>query len=324
MSARLYSSAWRTPAFVALALPGCSEWSFADRNGVARDPLLVEERFVQAPLPKVDLLWVIDDTSSMADEHDALAGTMGAFANTLAELGLAWQVGVVTTDLSGVDAGRLQGDPWILTPALDDPAEALVQASDVGVHGNPPEAGFGAAYLALTEPLRSGDNRSFRRSDAALHVIVLSDSDDDSASVLGADPVGAFEEFLAEEAAITGMDARLSAVVGDVPSGCTWDGGTALPGAAYAEVALATGGVVASVCEADLSPVVEAIGEASASWPDTFTLQAVPVADSVRVSVDGARLDQGWTLDLTLPGIVFDEAPGASAEIVVTYEVEDG
>ena len=323
MSARLYSSALRSPAIVALAAAGCSEWSFADRNETARNPLTVEERFVQAPLPKVDLLWVIDDTSSMADEHAALADTMGAFADTLADLGLAWQVGVVTTDLTGADAGRLQGDPWILTPALTDPAAALLQAADVGTHGNPPEAGLGAAWLALTDPLLSGDNRAFRRPDAALHVIVLSDSDDDSAAVLGEDPAGAFEDFLASEAEKTGMDARLSAVVGDVPSGCTWDGGTALPGAVYASVATATGGVVASVCEADLSPVVEAIGEASASWPDTFTLQAVPVADSVRVWVNDTREETGWSLDLATPALVFDEAPAPSAEIRVSYELAD-
>lgn len=327
MSARLHSSAMCSPAILALAvygcsaLEGCSEWSFGSRDPVARDPLVVEETFVQAPLPKVDLLWVIDNTSSMADEQVALSETLGVFAETLSGLGLAWQVGVVTTDLTGIDAGRLQGDPWILTPAIEDPAAALLEAADVGLDGSPPESGLGAAWLALTDPLRSGDNRAFRREDAALHVIVLSDSDDDSAAVLGDDPAGAFVEFLAGEATRTGLDARLSAVVGDVPNGCTWDGGAALPGTAYSAVAEATGGVVASVCDGDLSGVVAALGAASASWPDTFVLQATPTEDSVRVSVDGVRQDDGWSLDLEGPSVIFDEPPQASAEIVVRYEV---
>ena len=179
------------------------------------------------------------------------------------------------------------------------------------------------AWLALTDPLRSTSDRAFRRDDAALHVIVLSDSDDDSSAVLGSDPGAAFVDFLAEEEARTGNVAHLSAVVGDTPRGCTWDGGTALPGTTYASVAEQTGGVVASVCDADLSAVVEALGDASATWPTVFTLQALPDPDSVRVSVNGARQDDGWSLDLDGPSVVFDEAPAPSAEIEVRYEVDE-
>lgn len=303
-------------------LSGCSlESSFVDQDDLVRDPVVIEESFVQEPLPKVDILWVIDNTPSMADEQAALAGAMGSFTNALSQLGLAWQAGVVTTTVNGPDAGRLQGDPWILTSDVLDLEAALAALTSVGTDEDAEEAGLGAAFLALTEPLRSGDNRAFRRDDAVLHVVVLSDGDDESEDVLGEDPVTMFTTFLREEGERTVPTARLSAVVGDPGAGCAWEGGTAGPGDRYAEVVEASGGVLASICAADLSSVAEAIGEASLSWPDTFPLSAAPAPDSVRVSVDGERLDEGWTLDEEAPAVVFDAPPAAGAEIAVRYEV---
>ena len=308
-------------ALIAVLGAGCSDWGFVRQSETVEDPVVVEESFLQAPLPRVDILWVIDDTASMAEEQAALTSAFDSFADALEALGLSWQVGVISTDVSGDDAGRLRGDPWILTPDLDDVATALQDAADVGTDGARPEAGLGAAYLALTDPLRSGDNRAFRRSDASLHVIVVSDADDGSEGVLGDDPTGTFRALLHAERAATGQAAVFSAVVGDTPTGCTWEGGSALPGDTYSDLADETGGVVASICDADLSTVTEAVGEASAVWPDTFPLQAEPDPDTVRVEVDGERMDEGWTLDLDAIAVVFDEPPAPGSEISVRYEV---
>ena len=74
-----------------------------------------------------------------------------------------------------------------------------------------------------------GVNVGFRRPDAALHVVFISDGDDESGDVLGDHPVDAFLGLLAAEESRTGRAARASAVVGDVPDGCTGDDGAALP-----------------------------------------------------------------------------------------------
>jgi hypothetical protein len=313
-----FPSPWIT---LAAALAGCNEFGLRGRDDTVVEPIVVEETFEQTALPEVDVLWVIDDTASMAAEQEALATAFGAFAAALDELGLAWQVGVTTTDVTTADAGALRGDPWILTPDTADLGAALAAAADVGTGGSAPEAGLGAAWLALTDPTASGANRGFRRSDAALHVVVVSDEDDHSATILGDDPATAFLDFLDDERSRTERDAVFSAVVGDLPSGCAGDDGAALPGATYAEVADATGGTLGSVCSPDLAPVTQAIGEASASYPTTFELQAIPVAETLRVAVDGTRLDDGWNLQADPPAIVFDDAPPAGAEISVRYEV---
>jgi hypothetical protein len=305
-----------------LLLGSCSEFGISDTDEIVTDPIILEDVFVQAPLPRLDVLWVIDDTPSMADEQAALAAAISPFTDGLQDAGLSWQIGVVRTDISGEDAGVLQGLPWVINSSTDDPASALAAAASVGLNGQPPEAGLGAAWLALTDPLRGGLNRGLRRSDAALHIVVVSDGDDMSGSVLGGSPADAFELFLEEEAARTGQPAVLSAVVGDVPDGCAGFGGSALPGTRYAQVATATGGIIQSICEPDFSPLTAALAEGTVPWPMRFDLSQEPVSGTVRVEVDGSRLDTGWVLVADPPAILFDEPPTPGVEILIRYEVE--
>lgn len=283
------------------------------------EPVVVEELFDQAPMPKVDVLWVIDNTNSMAEEQAALAEAFDTFADALDDLELAWQAGVVTTDVGDDQAGVLQGNPWIIHPDLDDPAQAFAQAADVGTDPSATQAGLGAAWLALSEPLRSADNRGFRRADASLHVVVVSDGDDESEPLLGADPASAFLDFLDQEDD-NGLAATLSAVIGDVPDGC----GSAQPGTVYAAVAEATGGAVGSICAASFDQVTAALGKASVSWPDTFLLQEAPAEGTVDAWIDEARVDEAdYTVSLDPPSITFASAPRAGATIRVRYELPE-
>src|SRR5262249_13883773 len=118
----------------------------------------VSESFVQGPLPKVDLLLVIDDTASMAQEQAALAGSFAALLDDLDGLGIGWQLGVVTTDMNGADAGWLRGSPYVLTPGTPDRDAAFAATVQVGTSGSGPEAGLAAAATALDLAVGDGPN----------------------------------------------------------------------------------------------------------------------------------------------------------------------
>lgn len=316
MSGLKRSSAW----LAVVVMTACDgEYFLRGQDDPVAPKVYATERFEQVALPKVDILWVVDDTGSMAEEQAALAASFNSFVDAVDAAGLAYQIGVVTTGLTGPRAGVLQGDPWIITPACQDPAAAFAAAVSVGTEGAE-EAGLGATTLALSDPLRSTQNVGFRRPDAALHVIVVSDDDDDSAALLGEDPVGATLALLGDEASATGLPAVLSAVVGDTPDGCRGPGGSAASGARYAEVAEATGGVVESICAAALADVVAQIGEISVHYPAEFPLQVSPYAGEVRVSIDSARQDAGWTLT-DAPSIAFDSPPPPGSTIEVIYRL---
>ena len=317
------SSALRNAALVvAVCAPaaGCTEVVVRDNPDPAGPEVEVTETFRQLDRPRVDLLFVVDNTPSMETVRADLADAATRLISALDAGQLAWQVGVVSTDVESDATGLLHGDPWIITPSTASGPAAIARALDVPI-GSAPTGGLGAATRALTEPLRSGENRGFRRPDAALHIVVLSDADDESTAVLGIDPADAFLEFLDDEATASAQPATLSAVVGDLGTGCVGSTGTALPGDTYIAVAEASGGAVISICEADLGAVIASLGTLVQEGTTRFELQAVPVPETVRVDIDGVRRDADWTLFLTPPAVVMDTPPPPGSTLSVRYTI---
>lgn len=303
-----------------LLLVGCSEYVIGAPDEETLPPTVVEERFFQEALPRLDVLFVVDGTGSMEEEQASFADAAEDFVDTLDDLGVAYQIGVTSTNPAA--DGALVGRPWIITGAAEDPAGALADALEVGTTSPPPSAGLYTALRALSDV--QGLNRGFRRADTGLHVVFLSDGDDQSDDYLGADPVGAFLAALDAEALASGRLARASAIVGDTPDGCSGPSGTAQPGARYVEAAARTGGVSASICAADFAEVALALGDAAVEWSTVFPLRAAPAEGSVRVEVDGARISEGWSVDAAVPALVFDAAPAPDAAIHVVYTVAEG
>lgn len=297
-------------------LAGCNEFGINDRDSEALAPVWAEETFVQAPVPALDILFVVDGTGSMSEEHASLAAAADHFVAALAARDLDWQIGV--TGMDAAEGGALRGEPWILTPVTPDPAAALAAALLAGGEALPPEAGFASAIAALDAAEGTGStvNAGFRRETAALHLIFVSDGDDQSGPINSLDPAAALLARLDAEAARTGRAARASAVVGDLPAGCDGVGGRAAPGVAFSAVAGAAGGIVRSICIADYGSVAAEIGEVGVEWQRIFTLQADPAPGTVRVEVDGARV-AGWTISGR--DVTFEAAPPGGALITVGY-----
>ncbi|MFM2246272.1 MAG: hypothetical protein RL071_2346 [Pseudomonadota bacterium] len=300
-----------------LAAAGCNEFALRGEDEELPASVPIEERFQQAPLAAVDLLWVIDDTPSMESARQTLGAALVGALGELDALGLQWQVGVVSAALDDPALGVLDGQPWILRPGLAGAEDALLDTVTAG-GGRDPTGGLGVAALALSPPLRDGANRGFRRPDAALQVIVVSDDDDQSEAILGDDPAGAFLDLLADEAAASGRAARLSAIVGAPGTGCSGVDGTALPGDRYAAVAAESGGLLGDVCTADLRAVVRGLGDLAVELPRSFPLAAAPIDGTLQVEVDGEPTG-AWTLRLDPPELVLDAAPPAGAELRVSY-----
>mgnify|MGYP002635438499 FL=1 len=314
---------------MAWGITACNEFVLQEAIETEAPPVQVTERFSQVPLPQVDILWVVDGTPSMRTAIASLQQGLIGFLDTLDGRGLSWQIGVVTTDVSGAYPGVLRGDPWILTPSTDN-AEGVLITTMGDLSGREPSGGLGAAALAIGPALADGFNRGFRRPDAALHVIVVSDSDDQSEDVLGANPVAAALSVLDQESDRAGRSTRLSAVVGDRGTGCSGPDGTALPGDRYLDVAEATGGVIGSVCDTDLAPVIQAVGDISVDWAVSFPLQAVPEPGTVQVAVNGTLRSSGWQVEqleesdtgtTARAALVFTTPPPPAATIIVRYQL---
>jgi hypothetical protein len=298
-------------AGIAILLIGCREWSILDRDSEVLDVPFATEQFEQRPLYGADILFIVDGTASMAEEQEALATQSIAFVMALQE---GWQLGVISMDLS--EEGALRGIPWILTPgeSAEETASQLSSMLLVGTNQLPPSAGFEAALLALDNP----NNLGFRRSSAALSLIILSDADDQST-------IGSQEALLArleQEEAASGFPARISAIAGDVPNGC----GSSLSGAAYLEAVEASGGVFQSICSPDFAAVADTVASGAVEWTTRFALQGVPDLDrldEIRVLIqvfEESSIANNWSISLEEKAILeFASPPPPYATIQITY-----
>lgn len=92
----------------------------------------------------VDVLFVVDNSSSMAAEQAALGVSGGTLVETLRSEGVGFHIGFVTTELDANDPnrGRLVGSPPVLTEAMADANEVFATRSAVGSSGSGFERGF--------------------------------------------------------------------------------------------------------------------------------------------------------------------------------------
>jgi len=178
------------------------------------------------PRAKVDILWVVDSSGSMAWAQNQLKDKFQSFAQKLKDTRIDFQVGVTSVDVCQVDSstgyavpdalcpsgsyipdgvkvggkivgplrGTLQADPVSKRSILRDTSdfvEAFQRTAMLGTKGSAFEHGLWAAKLAVEKALSKGtENQGFIRNDAALSVVVLSDEEDDSVQMWCEDAYG--------------------------------------------------------------------------------------------------------------------------------------
>ncbi len=175
--------------------------------------LISSADLISDSVKKMDILFVVDNSNSMAEEQEMLALAFPAFINTLKPFSffLDLHIGVISTDLGAGgynipsclapngDGGKLQNsprkdgcsppkDPYIAIAedkngittnvANDLITEAFSCIALLGVEG----CGFEQPLASILQALDSTNNPNFMRDDALLGIIVLSDEDDCSAT----------------------------------------------------------------------------------------------------------------------------------------------
>ncbi|MCB9680872.1 MAG: hypothetical protein H6733_05310 [Alphaproteobacteria bacterium] len=272
---------------------------------------VAEEAFVQEQAGSVDVLWIIDNSESMSTELNDLANAMNTFIQSFVNLGLDFQIGVTTTDMSATGAqGRMLGP--IITNATANPVQAFRTQTNQGAAGSADEMGLDASKTALTAPrINQSPNSDLIRADATLSVVVISDEDDYSSVT-----TQNYSNWL------RGMksdpdDVSFSGMVGPASGGLSACGGITSPTSAsaaprYHQVINATNGVWANFCQFDIHPFLTHLSFVAAGLEFRFQLQNTPLTfaadrastpeiDGIRVEVDGTLIPydpvNGWTFD---------------------------
>ena len=289
-------------------------------------PELQEDVFVQLASTQSDVLFVVDNSGSMASHQQRLADNAPRLFQHVVDSGVDYHVGVVTTDVDDpVEAGRLQvrqGSFWI-QPRTPDQAARFGQMVALGVEGSIHESGRAATFAAL-QPRDDGFNAGFLRDDASLHVIVVSDEDDAS----GTRPISrsAFVDYLRGRKRDPHVT-TFSSIVGPRREA----GSCALsPGEEYLQVTRQVGGAKLSICEDDWAPLMDELGELVTGLRRSVVLSRRPVPDTIVVQMEqGAGVQtfpapsDAWAYEEAATRVVFlgEEPPPSGSIIRVHYEV---
>lgn len=331
----------RLSAVSLLLLAGCVDQKFNAVSG--------SDSFLQAPSNMVDILWVIDNSVSMANEQENVAlGAQDFMARFEAgENKMDFHLGVISTDMSRENtyAGALLGTPAVLTPEVVGYADAFRARVRLGTTGADQEKGLQAARDALKPPLSDTRNAGFLRENAMLSIIILSDENDcsDDGALGGAasgedcytnagqlTPVADLVRELKE---IKGDDPLvMSGIVGpEVDANCD----EAVPGRRYYTAIDMLGGERADICSTDYSVIMDSLGELTSGILTKFTLSKNANEETIEVfvtPVDGEEAEiakdevDGWTYISEYAVVEFHglSIPPRGAEITINYEVAAG
>ena len=285
---------------VAILTASCIEYTIEKPDepaiGVPNPPQLEDEIrrdvITQILKPQVDVLWVIDNSCSMAEEQATLVNNFNYFISYFLDSQLDWHIGVTSTDMT---AGEVPGNHGILRSVgeikfIDEntpnPVETFNQMASLGTSGSGTEAGIAAAYGAIAVHNGCEHNKDFYREDATLSIITISDENDYSI-----DP--SLNEFISwlsnlkediEDVSYSSIVCLDPALLNGYYCGTTTLSQPSV-GTDYISVTNAVGGILWDVREYDWAPVLDELGLQAAGLKSEYFLTEVPVIETLDVYV---------------------------------------
>ena len=164
---------------MSLGLMGCGENT--PTFSALADSKIFEQSGTEVNV-KIDVLWVIDNSGSMQTSQENLTNNFQSFINDFQVQGFDFQIGVTTTEayrevvsgVNGISDLRDDSGIQIITPATANINDVFLQNALQGTSGSGDER----AFSSFTAALGNTNNASFRRDDAFLAIIIVSDEDD--------------------------------------------------------------------------------------------------------------------------------------------------
>lgn len=257
----------------------------------------------------VDILFFGDTSGSMTIELQTLGEKVTQFVEELVQYTDDWQLIAVTgPDGCGVggvlDANTPNYASIFAEGIITPPGEDLVD-----------EWGLYNVQMALEASADGECNDGFLREDARLHVIFISDEDDNSPGWDSGNP-DYWKEYYS---AITSHkkdfeQVMFSGIIGPVPNGC--DG--VEPGIGYEDLISETEGENVSIC-GDWETEIDRLVDATISYP-LFSLEKIPIESSIQVIIDG-ETQSAWDYEAERNAVYFEENPPKLGNTVsITYD----
>ncbi len=285
-----------------LLLAGCPR----DRIQRTLPPDVRVDRYDQQAASKVDVLWVVDNSGSMAVRQENLAKNFQSFIELFVKGSIDYRIAVTTTDIFK-DQGQLKGNPKVISPSTPNVVTTFGNNVRVGTSGSPYEAGMQAAQMALERQAQANQPKlqqieicrascasqpnptacadgcpskypiEFLRPDAYLYLVFVSDEEDRSSQ----DVRYYWRAF--ETAKGVGNDGTVTtaAIIGDVPT----NGCGATPGVRYVNLSQLTGGEIGSICDTSFARTLEKLATNAVGLKRKFALSKKPNVSTIEVFI---------------------------------------
>ena len=327
---------------VILFASGCSQVEFDPSAEALQKKAVISESFTAGgdySDKSVDVLVVVDNSSSMEEEQVKMSERLNSFIGSLN--GVDWQIGITTTDISGGqfstngDLVNLEGaSGYVISPRINNYDRVFAdtitrnETIDCVIKGACPSSNEQPlAAMIMAADKKNAENDGFFRDGSDLAIIVLSDEDEMSdAPNEATTPAAAKREldrhFPEKKITVFGIITPVNDLACQTQQAPT--GGRS--GTYVNSLAEDTGGVVGSICEDDYSGNLAKIGERVRQLmnhvllsytpdPATLDLRFRPAID-VQYNVSGNRINfaspipegtkimvtykqVGWDFDLT-------------------------
>lgn len=293
---------------------------------------------------KIDVLWVVDNSSSMTPLQQNLVANFNTFISNFQSKGYDFHIAVTSTDayLSGAAfrnnpslAKFKDGAPgaetgvFMLTNDTPNLVSTFVANGSLGQTGSGDERAFSSIKASLDSSLNSG----FLRTDSFLAVIILSDEDDfsdptrpeDSFGYTGgiadhdySDPnletVASYVSYMDTLTASTSSNRRYNVnAITVLDNTCLASHSAQAPssiiGQRYISFANSTNGVLGSICDSNYANSIQLIQQRVIELSTQFVLDRAPVESSIKVVVNNVSIandaTNGWTYSSSTNSITF-------------------
>lgn len=270
--------------------------------------------------PRVDILFVVDDSGSMGTYQSSLSSNMDLFLNEFgSNTMIDYHIGVISTSADGFGSGSgpaacspttkaegcLIGDPTFVDWNTPQGTSLIKDRIMVGTGGSATERIFDPVKLALSDPLLSGWNSGFLRPEAYLAVIFITDAEDQS--LMNEADFVAFLKNLkgGDENRILSYGALVS--IPDPSNGCTQDSGDPRK---LESVINTFKGTFYSLCDPDYGPKLAKIAEnLKFRVTNTIYLDQRPKVSTLKVEFGSDVIPndpiEGWTYVPKINAVVF-------------------
>ncbi|MBK8397950.1 MAG: Ig-like domain-containing protein [Leptospiraceae bacterium] len=283
--------------------------------------------------PKVDFVWVVDNSSSMSQEQEEVASATSTFFNKLSLKRIDYRLGVITTGGDGGSSecsnpnstsGRgesLKGGSWI--PKSDTAATTFATRSVVGTSGCGTESGIfyasrslgGAGGTATVTP-RSGysdwdsdyklvyimvsdESDQYRCYSPTAYPLTVNTADDNNVPPCNSSntafnyTTSKFKEKNAKVYSIIGLNAQ-TGLAGKCSTANVAAGSSNNAWTGYYDLSVASGGTVASICSSQYDDIMDTIVN-SVAGDSGYVLSKTPQSSSISVKVNGVVVPQSAT-----------------------------